>query len=160
MSHVLCTSFADAVSYSGKVGFVSSKGRDIVLYVCVYVCVHWTCGKGEEGNNTSEPLCLTYICVCVYSNVWCMCIVTQYVYCIQCVCVHHIQYVCVCIVHSICIICMTLSMYKCASTHPSLMPQLLLVLGLRCLSSCELLVIASSRSSSLSQTLFSCVCAQ
>ena len=97
VSHVLCTLFADAVSYSGKVGFVSSKGRDIVLYVYMYVCVHWTCGEGEEGNNASEPLCLTYICVCVYSTVWCMCIVIQYLYCIQCVCVCIIysMYVCV-----------------------------------------------------------------
>ena len=61
MSHALCTSFADAVSYSGKVGFVSSEGRGIVLHMHVYVCVHWTCGEGEEGNNASRPLCLTYI---------------------------------------------------------------------------------------------------
>lgn len=89
-SHVLCTLFADAVSYSGKVGFMSSKGRDIVLYVCVYVCVHWTCGEGEEGNNASEPLCLTYIYVCIQ-----YCVV--YVYCIQCVCV--------CIIYSMCVYC-------------------------------------------------------
>ena len=38
VSHALCTSFADAVSYSGKVGFVSSEGRGIVLHMHVYVC--------------------------------------------------------------------------------------------------------------------------
>ena len=73
-SHVLCTSFADAVSYSGKVGFVSSKGRDIVLYMYMYICVHWTCGKGEEGNNASEPLCLTYIYVYVYTVLCGVCV--------------------------------------------------------------------------------------
>lgn len=58
----------------------------------------------------------------------------------------HIQYMCACLPTN--------------STYPSLVPQVLLILGLRCLSSCELLSIVSRSSIlCLGHTLF-CVCEQ